>query len=95
MPTRIPETFLITPDEKLGVIDFGCIKTLPDDFYYPFFSLVSANVLDDKQKTIEAFRKLEMILPTDTAFAGRILLQMVQRNGWHVCKALCERKLRF
>ena len=61
-----PGNFLITPDEKLGVIDFGCIKTLPDDFYYPFFSLVSANVLTDKQKTIEAFRKLEMILPTDT-----------------------------
>ena len=61
-----PGNFLITPDEKLGVIDFGCIKTLPDDFYYPFFSLVSANVLDNKQKTIEAFRKLEMILPNDT-----------------------------
>ncbi|MDQ2752070.1 MAG: AarF/ABC1/UbiB kinase family protein [Bacteroidota bacterium] len=61
-----PGNFLITPDEKLGVIDFGCIKTLPDDFYYPFFSLVLANVLADKQKTIEAFRKLEMILPSDT-----------------------------
>lgn len=61
-----PGNFLITPDEKLGVIDFGCIKTLPDDFYYPFFSLVTADVLNDKEKTIEAFRKLEMILPSDT-----------------------------
>ena len=61
-----PGNFLITPDEKLGVIDFGCIKTLPDDFYYPFFSLVTADVLSDKEKTIEAFRKLEMILPGDT-----------------------------
>ena len=61
-----PGNFLITPDEKLGVIDFGCIKTLPDDFYYPFFSLVTADVLNDKEKTIEAFRKLEMVLPGDT-----------------------------
>jgi len=61
-----PGNFLITPDEKLAIIDFGCIKQLPDDFYYPFFSLVSANVLADKAKTIDAFRKLEMILPTDT-----------------------------
>ena len=61
-----PGNFLITPDEKLGVIDFGCIKQLPDDFYYPFFSLVSANVLSNRIKTLEAFRKLEMILPTDT-----------------------------
>jgi predicted unusual protein kinase regulating ubiquinone biosynthesis (AarF/ABC1/UbiB family) len=61
-----PGNFLITEDEKLGVIDFGCIKELPNDFYEPFFSLVSAGILDDKQKTIDAFRKLDMIFKTDT-----------------------------
>ena len=61
-----PGNFLITSDKKLGVIDFGCIKNLPDDFYYPFFSLVSSDVLNDKEKTLAAFRKLEMILPADT-----------------------------
>ncbi|TDQ09327.1 ABC1 kinase family protein [Pedobacter metabolipauper] len=61
-----PGNFLITPDEKLGVIDFGCIKEMPDDFYYPFFSLISTDVIHDQEKTIEAFRKLEMILPNDT-----------------------------
>lgn len=60
-----PGNFLITPDEKLGVIDFGCIKEIPDDFYDPFFSLISADVLKDKAKTIEAFRKLEMIQQDD------------------------------
>ncbi|MBC7398380.1 MAG: phosphotransferase [Mucilaginibacter sp.] len=61
-----PGNFLITPDEKLGVIDFGCIKEMPDDFYYPFFSLTSTNLFDNKQETIKAFRKLEMILPNDS-----------------------------
>ena len=61
-----PGNFLITPDEKLGVIDFGCIKNLPDDFYYPFFSLISKDLLSDKEKTTEAFRLLEMILPSDS-----------------------------
>lgn len=60
-----PGNFLITPDEKLGVIDFGCIKEMPNDFYEPFFSLISADILKDKAKTIEAFRKLEMIQPND------------------------------
>lgn len=63
-----PGNFLITPDEKLGVIDFGCIKEMPDDFYYPFFSLISTTVLKDKKATIEAFRKLEMILPGDDEY---------------------------
>jgi len=61
-----PGNFLITPDEKLAVIDFGCIKGIPDDFYYPFFSLISANVLADKEKTIKTFRELEMIWPSDS-----------------------------
>lgn len=60
-----PGNFMITPDEKLGVIDFGCIKEMPEDFYTPFFSLVSTDVINDREKTIAAFRKLEMILPGD------------------------------
>ena len=60
-----PGNFLITPDGKLGVLDFGCIKELPDDFYYPFFSTTSSEVLNNKEETIKAFRALEMILPKD------------------------------
>ncbi|MFA6277740.1 MAG: AarF/ABC1/UbiB kinase family protein [Pedobacter sp.] len=61
-----PGNFLITKDQKLGVIDFGCIKEMPDDFYEPFFSLTSTDLFEDKEETIKAFRKLEMILPNDT-----------------------------
>ncbi|MBC7653507.1 MAG: AarF/ABC1/UbiB kinase family protein [Oligoflexus sp.] len=60
-----PGNFLITPDGNLGIIDFGCIKTLPDDFYYPFFSTTSSDLLDNKEETIKAFRALEMVLPKD------------------------------
>jgi predicted unusual protein kinase regulating ubiquinone biosynthesis (AarF/ABC1/UbiB family) len=61
-----PGNFMITPEGKLGVIDFGCIKEMPEDFYYPFFSLTSTNLFDSREETIKAFRKLEMILPNDT-----------------------------
>ncbi len=61
-----PGNFMITPNEDLGVIDFGCIKELPNDFYYPFFSLISTDVINDKAKTIDAFRKLDMIHHDDT-----------------------------
>jgi len=60
-----PGNFLITPEGKLGVIDFGCIKEMPDDFYYPFFSTTSSDLLESKEETIKAFRQLEMILPKD------------------------------
>ncbi len=77
-----PGNFLITPDEKLGVIDFGCIKEMPDDFYEPFFSLISTDILQDKEKTIAAFRKLDMILPGDdekqVAFYHKIYVEMIE-----------------
>jgi len=77
-----PGNFLITPDGKLGIIDFGCIKELPDDFYYPFFSLTSTDMLKDKGMTIKAFRQLEMIRENDDAaqieFFYRIYKEMIE-----------------
>jgi predicted unusual protein kinase regulating ubiquinone biosynthesis (AarF/ABC1/UbiB family) len=61
-----PGNFMITPEGNLGVIDFGCIKEMPEDFYYPFFSLTSTNLLDNKEETIKAFRQLDMIRRDDT-----------------------------
>jgi len=62
-----PGNFLITPDKKLAVIDFGCIKEIPEDFYEPFFALVWEGLMNHKSATIDAFRKLGMIQPNDTA----------------------------
>jgi predicted unusual protein kinase regulating ubiquinone biosynthesis (AarF/ABC1/UbiB family) len=61
-----PGNFLITSEGKLGIIDFGCIKEMPEDFYYPFFSLTASNLLENKEETIKAFRLLDMIHETDT-----------------------------
>ena len=35
-----PGNFIITPDEQLGVIDFGCVKDLPLSFYQSYTKLV-------------------------------------------------------
>jgi predicted unusual protein kinase regulating ubiquinone biosynthesis (AarF/ABC1/UbiB family) len=61
-----PGNFLITPDEKLAVIDFGCIKEMPDDFYVPFFGLVLPQHNQDKAANIKALRALDMIHKNDT-----------------------------
>jgi len=61
-----PGNFMIMPDGQLGVIDFGCIKEMPESFYTPFFSLTASDLLQNKEETIKAFRLLEMILPTDS-----------------------------
>jgi predicted unusual protein kinase regulating ubiquinone biosynthesis (AarF/ABC1/UbiB family) len=60
-----PGNFIITPENKLGVLDFGCVKKLPMDFYTPYFSLIIGDNLNDKTKAIECFRALEMIQDKD------------------------------
>lgn len=61
-----PGNFLITKEGKLGIIDFGCIKEMPEDFYNPFFALTASELLSDREGTIDAFRQLEMIHAKDT-----------------------------
>lgn len=61
-----PGNFLILPGNRLGILDFGCIKEIPEDFYTPFFSFVCANPVSDKNETIARFRQMQMILPGDS-----------------------------
>ncbi|RYY32800.1 MAG: AarF/ABC1/UbiB kinase family protein [Sphingobacteriaceae bacterium] len=76
-----PGNFMITPEGKLGIIDFGCIKEMPEDFYTPFFSLTSTDLLSNKEETIKAFRLLDMIHLNDTPqqveFYHNIYKQMI------------------
>jgi len=62
-----PGNFLVLPGGRLGIIDFGCIKEIPADFYDPFFSFICPEPLSDRELTIAHFRQMGMILPGDTA----------------------------
>lgn len=61
-----PGNFLITPDFKLGVLDFGCMKTLPEDFYNNYFSLVRDDVRYNEDKLRDVLYKLDMLRPQDS-----------------------------
>jgi predicted unusual protein kinase regulating ubiquinone biosynthesis (AarF/ABC1/UbiB family) len=62
-----PGNFIITPEHKLGIIDFGCVKVIPEDFYNTYFRLLDADILTNKAKRDEVFYKLRFIYPEDTA----------------------------
>lgn len=61
-----PGNFLVTPDFKLGVLDFGCMKSLPDDFYNDYFSLIKDEVRNNEEKLREVLYRLDMLRKTDT-----------------------------
>ncbi len=61
-----PGNFIIDENNDLGVIDFGCIKHIPDDFYSAYFELSDHAVIDNEKRVDELFRQLEIIRPNDT-----------------------------
>jgi predicted unusual protein kinase regulating ubiquinone biosynthesis (AarF/ABC1/UbiB family) len=62
-----PGNFIITPDNRLGIIDFGCVKEIPAEFYDNYFQLMDRRILTDTVHQRELFEKLRFIYPEDTA----------------------------
>lgn len=60
-----PGNFIITPDHHLGIIDFGCIKVIPRDFYSLYFKLHHKEILQDSQQLDELFYAMHFIYPDD------------------------------
>jgi len=61
-----PGNFLMTPDGKLGVLDFGCVKVVPDDFYRAYFSVIHPDVRHNKERLLEVTYALELLSREDT-----------------------------
>lgn len=61
-----PGNFIIDDKTRLGVIDFGCIKHIPQDFYEAYFELASHEVLKNPERVDQLFRELEIIRPNDS-----------------------------
>lgn len=74
-----PGNFLLQEDGRVAVIDFGCIKVIPDQFYYPFFSLISPDALRDEENTVNLFEALEFLHAGDGAAERRFFIPLFQR----------------
>jgi predicted unusual protein kinase regulating ubiquinone biosynthesis (AarF/ABC1/UbiB family) len=67
-----PGNFLIRPSEtqlgnpELVAIDFGCIKSIPLNFYVPYFELANEKSLKDPIFFMEKLKALEIITPSDS-----------------------------
>ena len=71
-----PGNFIITPDHKLGIIDFGCVKVIPEGFYDTYFQLMNPHLFDDKKKVEKLFYDLRFIYHDDTAKDKKFFLEL-------------------
>ncbi|MCQ4036294.1 ABC1 kinase family protein [Kaistella montana] len=61
-----PGNFLISGKDELQVIDFGCIKEIPNDFYVPYFELAKEGNLNNQEYFIKKLYELEILLEKDS-----------------------------
>ena len=56
-----PGNFLYTPDGKLGVIDYGCVKTFPEEFFHNYLLLLPTHLNRDEEAIQSLYKKLGVI----------------------------------
>lgn len=61
-----PGNFLLQPDGRVGVIDFGCVKVVPEDFYYHYFPLLVPEIRQNQAVIDKLLAHIEIIFPQDS-----------------------------
>lgn len=60
-----PGNFLVSEKGELIALDFGCMKTIPLDFYNPYFVLARKETLDDEALFVEKMFDLDILRKED------------------------------
>ncbi|AUC85187.1 ABC transporter [Polaribacter sp. ALD11] len=61
-----PGNFLVSPEDELIVIDFGCMKTIPMEFYTPYFELAKPENISDPVLFEQKLYELEILREDDS-----------------------------
>jgi predicted unusual protein kinase regulating ubiquinone biosynthesis (AarF/ABC1/UbiB family) len=67
-----PGNFLLNEKGNMGIIDFGCVKEIPEDFYENYFSLLKPGFLQDKEEIDKRFTALDFFHEKDTPAERKI-----------------------
>ena len=80
-----PGNFLMRSDGTMGVIDFGCVKVIPEFYYDNYFRLVNPDTLEDADLTEEIFENLEFLTdvdsPKERQFFSNLFVEMTRMLG--------------
>ena len=61
-----PGNFLINNNAQLIALDFGCMKSIPDTFYIPYFELAEKSVMNNPKLFTKKLYELEILTAEDT-----------------------------
>lgn len=80
-----PGNFIIESDGTLGIIDFGCVKVIPEDFYQGYFALIKKELVIKEEELNQVFYSLDFISDKDTeeekAYFKGVFKEMISLLG--------------
>lgn len=68
-----PGNFLMRSNGDLGVIDFGCVKEIPEDFYFNYFALLVPELLEEPGIIRRIMEQQQIINKSDTPQVQEII----------------------
>jgi predicted unusual protein kinase regulating ubiquinone biosynthesis (AarF/ABC1/UbiB family) len=76
-----PGNFLITEEGKLAILDFGCVKVIPLDFYNAYFRLLRTNSLTSDSEFVEILKDIELITDKDSPKIIKLFVEIYGELG--------------
>ena len=90
-----PGNFLFFENGNIGVIDFGCIKRIPLDFYHHYFQLLNPVYQNDDALLMELFYQLEFIYKDDTPETKKLFFDLFKEIMFLLIKPFKEESFDF
>ena len=80
-----PGNFIIAEGKKLAIIDFGCVKSIPEDFYSEYFELMRPGITRNQDSFMRLLHRLDFLREEDSkaekSFFSKTFMRMVDLLG--------------
>lgn len=74
-----PGNFMVSPENELIALDFGCVKELPEDFYTSYFKLTHPENIENRETFVSILKELDVITESDTPAEQQLLADTFER----------------
>lgn len=71
-----PGNFMVVENGDLGVLDFGCVKEIPEHFARNYFKLLQPGTLEDAVQLDEIYHQIDFFKPTDKPAEKELLREV-------------------
>jgi predicted unusual protein kinase regulating ubiquinone biosynthesis (AarF/ABC1/UbiB family) len=74
-----PGNFMVSPNHELIALDFGCMKSLPNEFYDSYFKLIHQENITNRETFISILKELDMITDNDIEESQTLIADTFER----------------